>query len=463
MAKTRYIITMADQGEPEEVRNTLSADSESVKDALVALESDNYSDESDVLAVEELGIYFKSMTDEDASALRKSKGVLAVEEDIEVFALGRCQGADELWQGDDNFDAGYQQALADMGMDTPDTEFFAGYDVADDCFDRTNALAAPTPQICPPGMRVASVPDRQRPLPRMRPGTRLRRQPIPWNISMVRADKAWARATGRGVKVAILDTGIADDHPDLIVQGGASFVSNVTSWYDDHGHGTHCAGIVAARHNATGVVGVAPDAELYAIKVLTKSGRGRMSWILAGMGWCLRNGIRVASMSLGSDVSNPDDDCKVSYQTAARRLENVGCIVVASAGNAGKKSNPWVGNPARCSGFMAVAAVDRNGRKADFSSAGPASLGALEGVEIAAPGVFIRSTVPHNGGYAKKSGTSMACPHVSGAAALIAQLHPTWSSARIRARLKETSQDLGAPGSDPDFGDGLLDCLAAIS
>lgn len=135
--------------------------------------------------------------------------------------------------------------------------------------------------------------------------------------------------------------------------------------------------------------------------------------------------------------------------------------MVAAAGNAGRTSTPWVGQPARCPSFMAVAAVDRNRRLADFSSRGPAGLRNECGVEISAPGVSIRSTVP-GGGYGVKSGTSMACPHVSGAAALLKELHPTWAPSQIRARLKVTAADLGAPGNDPQFGAGLLDCRRAV-
>jgi subtilisin family serine protease len=278
---------------------------------------------------------------------------------------------------------------------------------------------------------------------------------------MVRADDVWRRVTGRGVKLAIIDTGIDDNHPDLSVSGGASLVPGVGSWDDDQGHGTHCAGIAGARNNATGVVGVAPGCSLFAVKVLDSRGSGRLSWILAGMGWAAGNGMDVASMSLGSDVSSPDASCTVAYQRAAQRLIDSGCIVIAAAGNSGRGPQPWVGRPARCPGFMAVAAVDRNRGLAIFSSRGPATLGRDSGVEISAPGVSINSTVP-GGGYGVKSGTSMACPHVSGAAALIKELRPTWSPAQIRRRLRATASDLGAPGDDPEFGSGLLDCQRAV-
>ncbi len=282
------------------------------------------------------------------------------------------------------------------------------------------------------------------------------KEPIPWNISMVGADKVWGRVTGRGVKLAVIDTGIDGDHPDLTVSGGASFVPGVTSWEDDQGHGTHCAGIAGARYNSIGVVGVAPNVSLYAVKVLNSKGSGMFSWILAGMGWAARNNMDIVSMSLGSDVDKPDVACPSMYVDAAEELIREGCLPIAAAGNSGRGPNRWVGLPARCAGFVAVAAVDDQGLKADFSSWGPGFL-----VSLSAPGARIYSTYV-GGGYRTLSGTSMACPHVSGAAALIRELRPTWTPDRIRQRLIVTTKDLGAPGNDEMFGAGLLDCHAAV-
>jgi len=335
-----------------------------------------------------------------------------------------------------------------------------------------SSTLSPQQQSCPPGFRRVCfrlvpwlpsicfcLPGSPPPPPPPPPPPS---QAVPWNIAMVGADRVWSRVTGAGVKVAVLDTGIDDDHPDLTVTGGVSMVPGITSWDDDQGHGTHCAGIIGARNNTTGVVGVAPGCDLYAVKVLNSAGSGRLSWILAGMGWAESNGMAVASLSLGSNVSSPDAACTLAYQRAADRLNQAGCVVVAAAGNNGRDPvNPWVGNPARCAGFMAVAAVDQNRNLADFSSRGPASLCSNCGVEISAPGVSINSTV-RGGGLGRKSGTSMACPHVSGAAALLKELHPTWGPDRIRDRLKTTAGDLGAPGNDVNFGAGLLDCYKAV-
>ena len=189
-------------------------------------------------------------------------------------------------------------------------------------------------------------------------------------------------------------------------------------------------------------------------------GSGMLSWILAGMTWAAQQDMHVVSMSLGSGASE-NASCIVAYRRAAELLERSGAVVVTSAGNSGATGQPWVGHPARCAGYIAVAAVDKDRRLASFSSRGPASLGPQSGVEISAPGVRVLSTFP-GGGYRNMSGTSMACPHVAGAAALLRELHPMWEPGQIRARLVSTAADLGVPGSDPGFGAGLLDVAAAV-
>lgn len=434
------------------------------------LESEADLDEMDILHFEEIGAAVATMSEEEAEDLREKAAVAEVVEDFEVFALGDDPTRPDISVDPNNPPAvpGYPQAywadeVAAEALDSVEGTCRPGTRrvcirlspwTAPICFclPMWGSPPRPTPPTPPPPSPPAPPP------PTPPPPT----QAIPWNISMVGADRVWGRVTGSGVKVAILDTGIDDDHPDLSVSGGVSMVPTTTSWDDDHGHGTHCAGIVGARHNAAGVVGVAPQAELYAVKVLDGNGSGRLSWILAGMGWAESNGMAVASMSLGSNVNSPDAPCVLAYQRAAERLERAGCLVVAAAGNNGRDPvNPWVGSPGRCPGFMAVAAIDSSRNLASFSSRGPGSLCNDCGVEISAPGVSISSTVP-GGGLGIKSGTSMACPHVSGAAALLKELHPSWTPARIRARLRATAQDLGAPGNDPGFGSGLLDCYAAV-
>ena len=233
---------------------------------------------------------------------------------------------------------------------------------------------------------------------------------------------------GPGVRVAVVDTGITGRHPDLRVLGGANFTSASRRWDDDHGHGTHVAGTIAARRNRRGIVGVAPDARLYAVKVLNSRGRGKLSGILNGLGWCVRARMHIVNLSLGSrERSHNIGVYNRAYERAGRRLRTRGILAVAAAGN----DNEAVGNPARCPSFMAVSAIDLRRRRASFSCFG-------RQVEVAAPGVGILSTSPPNR-YRTLNGTSMATPHVAGVAALVKVRHPSWHGDKIRLRLRRTT------------------------
>ena len=278
---------------------------------------------------------------------------------------------------------------------------------------------------------------------------------ITYGLRMIFAPHAWRYTKGLNARVAVVDTGIARRHTDLRVYGGASFVPGVTSWNDDQGHGTHVAGTIAALANGRGVVGVAPQARLYAVKVLNSHGRGMTSWILNGLTACYRARMHIVNLSLGSiaNTHNPNIYSH-AYERAGRLLRSRGILAVAAAGNSGRTSKPYVGNPARCPSFMAVAAVDSRRRRAAFSSYGPQ-------VEIAAPGVGVWSTT-HNGGYGQNSGTSMAAPHVSGTAALSKSRRPYWSGTHIRNRMKSTASDLGSPGRDPFYGFGLVNAFRSV-
>ena len=266
--------------------------------------------------------------------------------------------------------------------------------------------------------------------------------------------------TGAGVKVAIIDSGIDYNHSDLDDNFGEllgyDFVNGDNYPMDDDGHGTHCAGIVAAVDNEIGVIGVAPEAELYAVKVLDATGSGYVSDVIAGIDWSVTNNMQIISMSLsGGDLESMEAACDAAYDDA-------GIVVVASAGNRGNPPGRGdnVGYPAAYSSVIAVAATDINDNRASFSSTGP-------DVELAAPGVGILSTYPDDG-YATYSGTSMACPHVAGTAALVIASGITdgndngWINDEVRVRLQETADDLGAVGFDNWYGHGLVDAEKAV-
>ena len=259
---------------------------------------------------------------------------------------------------------------------------------------------------------------------------------------------------GNGINIAVIDTGIDYNHPDLPrVVGGYDFANGDNDPMDDNGHGTHVAGTIAAVYNSEGVIGVAPEANLFALKVLDETGGGWVTDIIAAIDWVIDynaeslDDVSIISMSLGSNshVSDLQTICDLAYSK--------GILLVAAAGNdylrRGRFEYNTVDYPARYSSVIAVGATDENDKKASFSSTG-------EAVELAAPGVNIVSTFL-GGGLATGSGTSMACPHVSGAAALVWAGEPTLSVAEVRQRLIDTADDLGAVGLDNWYGNGIID------
>ena len=270
-------------------------------------------------------------------------------------------------------------------------------------------------------------------------------QVVPWGIDRVFGDETypfatWVESKGLGISVALLDTGIDENHQDLNVVGGTNTIDGTHWGTDGSGHGTHVAGTIAALDNATGVVGVAPDVMLYAVKVLNDSGSGSASSVAAGIEWAVNNGIPVLNMSLGSRTHSQtlQDACDAAY--------SAGHLLVAAAGNSGnvRGKGDNVIYPAKYSSVVAVAASDVNNRRASFSSTGPA-------VELMAPGVSILSTLPGDK-YGTYSGTSMASPHVAGVAALVWAAAPDLSNVEMRAILQRTAGDLGLPSSHQGYG-----------
>ena len=268
---------------------------------------------------------------------------------------------------------------------------------------------------------------------------------------------------GAGVKVAIIDTGIDYTHTDLANNfdanvKGYDFVNSDFDPMDDNGHGTHVAGIVAAEDDDFGVVGVAPAAELYALKALDENGSGYVSDVVAAIMWATDpnndgntdDRMDVINMSLGGAYNSwlLDAACLLAYYYD-------GLILVASAGNSGNPPGKGdnISYPAAYDSVIAVAATDQSDKRASWSSTGSE-------LELAAPGVDIYSTYK-GGGYATLSGTSMASPHVAGTAALVWAKNPTWSNDAVRTQLQNTADDLGATGWDSKYGYGLVDAVEA--
>lgn len=293
---------------------------------------------------------------------------------------------------------------------------------------------------------------------------------VPWGVDRVDADVVHEAAetldgdqTGDGADVAIIDTGIDSDHPDLaanlgagkavvecgegvacLLNSGGLLLSSSNDcnepWDDDHDHGTHVAGTVGAVDNDRTVVGVAPEVTLHAVKVLNCQGMGSFSDVAKGVEMVANEGWDVGNMSLGGNRSDALKDA-VEYATKE------GVTLVAAAGNDGPCTD-CVSYPAAYEEVIAVSATEQDDSQADYSSQGPE-------VDIAAPGTDVTSTVP--GGTNQFSGTSMASPHVAGTAGQLAADLPREG---VRSVLEETAEDVGL--SQNEGGAGLLDAAKAV-
>ena len=275
------------------------------------------------------------------------------------------------------------------------------------------------------------------------------RSRTPWGVLRVNAPAAWDYTEGAGVSVAVIDTGIDLSHPDLQgrVVGGYNAVtdsdgmdSEGASYQDDNGHGTHVAGVIAA--NGAKLVGVAPKARLYAVKVLSADGGGNLSDIIKGVIWCANNSIQVANMSLGSRTPSE------SLHRAVMYAKSRGVVIVAAAGNSSEDGVTYPG--AYKDEVITVSASDAANRIASFSSRGPE-------VKFIAPGVDIFSSML-GGDYASLSGTSMAAPHVAGLAALVVSLNYRGLSGPdgVLAQLRKLAKPLSGLGPN-EQGYGMLD------
>lgn len=270
---------------------------------------------------------------------------------------------------------------------------------------------------------------------------------------------------GSGVTVAVIDTGIDLSHPDLAsaIVATKSCVSGHPGANDDNGHGTHVAGTIAARNNSIGVLGVAPGAGLAAVKVLDKNGSGSWSGVICGIDWVTANAsrynIKVANMSLGG-TGTSDNNCGLinndPLHMALCNSRNAGVTYVVAAGNSAANTNTTVPAGYDDAVITVSALADSDGKSGGTGAAtsyGPDDTFATfsnygSAVDIAAPGVSIYSTYK-GGAYATLSGTSMASPHVAGAAALYIKSHPGSTWAQVRAGLQAAGEALGAGHADP--------------
>lgn len=271
---------------------------------------------------------------------------------------------------------------------------------------------------------------------------------LQWGVDRIDAEKNTG-PKGAGVNVAVFDTGIDTDHPDLAVnyKGGYDFVNNDNLPEDDNGHGTHVSGIIAADNNGIGVIGVAPDAGIVAIKVLDASGSGSLDDIIAGIDWAIANksayDIEVANFSLGGYGTSD------AFHTAITNLYNAGVVIAAAAGNSKTWAEYFI--PASYPEVLCVTALAKRDKFASYSNYGYV-------VDLIAPGDSIKSTYL-NGTYATLSGTSMAAPHVAGSAALWLDDHSGTPAEVMNALISagEPAPNGKWPGDPDGVGEPLVD------
>jgi type VII secretion-associated serine protease mycosin len=290
----------------------------------------------------------------------------------------------------------------------------------------------------------------------------------PWSLQRVNLDELWAQSTGKGVQVAVIDTGVDVKNPQLKHAVDASKgLNNLPAKNakgekidrgDSHGttdtvgHGTRVAGIIAARPaKGTGFVGLAPDATIIPIKQNDAEGDGTAKTLADAIRHAVAVGADVINIS--QDTANavrPDDSLQQAVDYALAHQ----VVVVASAGNDGLGGNVKVTYPASYPGVLAVAASDRNNERAPFSQSG-------DFVGVAAPGVDIISTVP-GGGHCADNGTSFSAPYVAAVAALLKAKYPTWTAREIVAQIEQTAER-SIPGHDRLVGWGVVDPVKALT
>lgn len=270
-----------------------------------------------------------------------------------------------------------------------------------------------------------------------------------WNLPEIATENGWQVTKGsEDVIVAVLDTGVQADHPDLkgrLVQG-INIVDPSLAPEDDVGHGTHVAGIIAAEvNNNEGVAGMTWFTKIMPIKVLDSTGAGSTYSVAEGIIWATDHGANIINMSLGNyaEAEFLHDALRYAYER--------GVVLVAASGN---DNTDRPGFPAAYPEVMAVSATDADESRAEYSNYG-------DYIDVAAPGTSIPSTYPGSR-YAALSGTSMACPHVAALASLVRAANPELSNEEVMELLRATSKDLGASGKDNDFGYGQIDVTSAL-
>ncbi len=281
----------------------------------------------------------------------------------------------------------------------------------------------------------------------------LPKQKVNWGMKAINADKAWEKYRGRKVKIGLIDSGIDFTHPDLEynTRSVASFIDDTA--VDSGFHGTHVAGIFGAGDTGFGVIGVAPEVEIYSAKIFNAEGRTTFTAEEQAIRWLISKDVDIINMSYGGfippDIPEAQEFLK-TYHALIKEVDKAGIIMVAAAGNSGNPNDVLdrIIYPARFPEVIAVGALCEEQQRADFSSAGP-------DLDFAMPGVDVYSTYPGER-WARFSGTSMATPYLAGCVALIKEWKPKATRQEVMEYLIQWSNDLGIDGTDPEFGWGLV-------
>ncbi|WP_431793331.1 S8 family peptidase [Bacillus altitudinis] len=273
-------------------------------------------------------------------------------------------------------------------------------------------------------------------------------QEVPWGVEKINANSIWGLRGKEKIRVAVLDSGIDKEHKDLKgkIKGEYNAINKTSSTSNDKvGHGTAIAGIIAAKDNSFGLVGIAPETEIYSVKVLNDKGKGSIDKLVTAIEWCIDNNIHVINLSFGLSKD------KSILRNVIDKAVNRGIIVIAAAGN--NYGGP-ADYPAAYKKVISINAVDRNNQLAVFSSKGK--------IDFSAPGVDI-PILSINNGYETESGTSLAAAHVTGIVSLILQNKDKFGINskdniyyQVKHRLSELSIDLGEEGKDETYGEGLI-------
>lgn len=311
-----------------------------------------------------------------------------------------------------------------------------------------------------------------------------------WWFKKIHAEQAWNYTKGSGITVAVIDTGLDYNHPDIasnlwtnekelnglpgVDDDGNGYLDDLHGWdfsnwdndaLDDHGHGTHVAGIIAGvANNQAGIAGIAPESKILPVKVLAANGSGYVSDVIAGIRYAANVGAKVINLSLGVSKFFLSSSLKSSFQSAVNYATTKGAVVVAAAGN----ENANVNNvyPAALTNVIAVGATDSTNTRAWFSNFGNQLDFVAPGVDILslkAAGVSFGSDSVLDPNYVRASGTSMASPMVAGIVALLKAYFPSFSFSKIYDRLKKSVTDLGKRGFDTYHGWGMVDALKAFT